>query len=104
LDFRLDEAIYKNLIDLTIDEEVLPHIIKRSKDPKPRQKDIIPELSDSFIPEDMKEYYKDVRVKLRPPKIDGNWNAFKISAKILEWRDNLDDTNRIALLNYVNNE
>ncbi|KYQ50048.1 hypothetical protein ALC60_10866 [Trachymyrmex zeteki] len=86
LDFPLDETLYKNLVDLSIDEKQLPSTITRSKDPEPRQKDIVPQLSDFFIPEDIKEICEAVHVKFRVSKIDDNWNAFKISNRILEWK------------------
>lgn len=91
LDFPLDEAIYKNLIDLSIDEKQLPPTITRSKDPEPRQKDIVPKLSDFFVPKDTKEICEAVHVKSRASKINDNWNAFKISDRILEWKYNIDD-------------
>lgn len=91
LDFPLDEVIYKNLVDLSIDEKQLPSTIMRSKDPEPRQKDITPKLSDFFIPEITKEICEVVHVKPRAPKMDENWNAFKISDKILEWKHSMDD-------------
>ncbi|KYM79312.1 hypothetical protein ALC53_10252 [Atta colombica] len=91
LDFPLDETLYKNLIDLSIDEKQLPSTITRSKDPEPRQKDIIPQLSHFFIPEDIKEICEAVHVKLRASKIDDNWNAFKISNRILDWKYSVDD-------------
>ncbi|KYN33320.1 hypothetical protein ALC56_12031 [Trachymyrmex septentrionalis] len=91
LDFPLDETLYKNLIDLSIDEKQLPSTITRSKDPEPRQKDIVPQLSHFFIPEDVKEICEAVHVKLRASKIDNNWNAFKISNRILEWKYSIDD-------------
>ncbi|XP_050460267.1 uncharacterized protein LOC126856103 [Cataglyphis hispanica] len=91
LDFPLDEVIYKNLVDLNIDEKQLPSTITRSKDPEPRQKDIIPKLSNFFVPENIKEICEAVHVKPRTPKIDENWNAFKISDKILEWKHSMDD-------------
>lgn len=91
LDFPLDEAIYKNLVDLSIDEKQLPSTITRSKDPEPRQKDITPKLSDFFIPESTKEICEAVHIKPRAPKMDENWNAFKISDKILEWKHSMDD-------------
>ncbi|EZA47598.1 hypothetical protein DMN91_012333 [Ooceraea biroi] len=96
LDFKLDEAIYKDLVNLSLDEEMFPRAVTRTKDPEPRQKDIMPKLSDFFIPEAMKEQCEAVHVKPRPPKIDENWNAFRISAKILEWRYNLDDLDEVA--------
>lgn len=91
LDFPLDEAIYKNLVDLSIDEKHLPSTITRSKDPEPRQKDIVPKLSDFFIPEDTKEICEALHVKSRTSKIDDDWNAFKISNRILEWKYSIDD-------------
>ncbi|XP_018373747.1 PREDICTED: uncharacterized protein LOC108768034 [Trachymyrmex cornetzi] len=91
LDFPLDETLYKNLIDLSVDEKQLPSTITRSKDPEPRQKDIVPQLSHFFIPEDIKEICEAVHVKLRASKIDDNWNAFKISNRILEWKYSIDD-------------
>ncbi|KAL6425661.1 hypothetical protein ACFW04_009640 [Cataglyphis niger] len=91
LDFPLDEVIYKNLVDLNIDEKQLPSTITRSKDPEPRQKDITPKLSDFFVLENTKEICEAVHVKPRTPKIDENWNAFKISDKILEWKHSMDE-------------
>lgn len=91
LDFPLDEVIYKNLVDLNIDEKQLPSTITRSKDPEPRQKDITPKLSDFFVPENTKEICEAVHTKPRTPKMDENWNAFKISDKILEWKHSMDD-------------
>ncbi|XP_039315312.1 uncharacterized protein LOC105206519 [Solenopsis invicta] len=90
LDFPLDEAVYKNLVDLSIDEKQLPSTILRSKDPKPRQKDIIPKLADFFVPENTKEICEAVHVKSQAPKINDNWNAFKISDRILEWKYSID--------------
>jgi len=87
----LDETLYKNLIDLSIDEKQLPSTITRSKDPEPRQKDIVPQLSHFFIPEDIKEICEAVHVKLRASKIDDNWNAFEISNRILDWKYSVDD-------------
>lgn len=91
LDFPLDEAIYKNLVDLSIDERHLPITVKRSKDPEPRQKDLVPKLADFFVPEATKEIYEAVHVKSRVSKIDDDWNAFKISDRILEWKYSIDD-------------
>ncbi|TGZ56880.1 uncharacterized protein [Temnothorax longispinosus] len=91
LDFPLDEAIYKNLVDLSIDERQLPSTVMRSKDPEPRQKDVVPKLSDFFIPEDTKEICEAVHVKSRVSKINDNWNAFKISDRILEWKYSIDE-------------
>lgn len=91
LDFPLDEVIYKNLVDLSIDERQLPSTITRSKDPEPRQKDIVPKLSNFFIPEYTKEVCEAMHIKSRASKIDDNWNAFKISDRILEWKYSIDD-------------
>ncbi|XP_011865395.1 PREDICTED: uncharacterized protein LOC105560687 [Vollenhovia emeryi] len=90
LDFPLDEAIYQNLVDLSIDERQLPSTITRSKDPEPRQKDLAPKLDDFFTPEDTLEICEAVHVKSRASKIDDNWNAFKISDRILEWKYSID--------------
>lgn len=87
----MDEIIYKNLVDLTIDDKQLPSTIMRNKDPEPRQKDIVPKLDDFFIPEDTKEICTFVHLKPRALKIDENWNAFKISDKIIELKYNLDN-------------
>ncbi|XP_071570360.1 uncharacterized protein [Temnothorax nylanderi] len=92
LDFPLDEAIYKNLVDLSIDERQLPSTVMRSKDPEPRQKDVVPKLSDFFIPEDTKEICEAVHVKSRVSNINNDdWNAFKISDRILEWKYSIDE-------------
>lgn len=91
LDFPLDEIIFKNLVDLSINDKELPCAITRSKDPEPRQKDIVPKLSDFFVPEHPKEICMAVQIKPRPPKIDDNWNPFQISDIIFDWKRNLDD-------------
>ncbi|XP_012223733.1 uncharacterized protein [Linepithema humile] len=86
LDFPLDEAIYKNLVDLSVDEKQLPSTVMRSKDPEPRQRDITPKLSDFFIPEDAKEICEAVQVKPRILKNE-NMNFLKICDKIFEmWK------------------
>lgn len=91
LDFPLDKAIYKNLVDLSIDEKQLPSTIMRSKDPEPRQKDITPKLSDFFTPEDTKEVCEVVQVKPRIPKRNDSMSFSKISDKIFQvWKSDLD--------------
>lgn len=90
MDFPLDEAIYKNLVDLSIDEKQLPSRLTRSKDPEPRQRDAVPELSDFFTPVSPEEYCTPVSVKPRIQEIADNWSAFKINDKILEWKHSLD--------------
>nr|XP_031833005.1 uncharacterized protein LOC116427150 [Nomia melanderi] len=90
LDFPLDEAVYKNLVDLSIDEKQLPSRLIRSKDPEPRQRDIVPVLSDFFIPESTEEYYTPVSIKPRAAETVDSWSAFKISDKIFEWKHSLD--------------
>lgn len=96
MNFELNNTIFKNLVDLNIDEEKLKVIVTRTKDPPPRKMDLAPNLNDFFVPEDLEEVCEAVQVKLRPSRIDDNWNAFKISDKILGWRDNLDDLNKIV--------
>ncbi|KAG7210835.1 hypothetical protein KM043_012320 [Ampulex compressa] len=91
LDFPLGEAIYKNLVDLTIDEKLLPSRVTRTKDPEPKQKDIIPRLSDFFIPEFIDEHCVSVSIKSRAPEIVENWSAFTISNKVFGWKDRLDN-------------
>ncbi|XP_076240081.1 uncharacterized protein LOC143182758 [Calliopsis andreniformis] len=90
LDFPLDEAIYKNLVDLSIDEKQLPNRLTRSKDPESRQRDAVPVLSDFFTPEFPEEYCTFVSIKPRIPEIADTWNAFRISDKIFEWKYVLD--------------
>lgn len=87
----MDEAIFKNLVDLSIDDKQVSTII-RSKDPEPRQKDTIPKLSDFFVPEYTTDIYTHIHVKLRVSKINEDWDTFKISNKILDWKHSLDDT------------
>lgn len=78
-------------MDLSIAEEQLPSTITRSKDPKPRQKDVVLNLADFFMPEDTNEVYEAVQSKPRMPKLVENWNAFKICDMIHEWKHRLDD-------------
>lgn len=89
LDFPLNEVIYKDLISLSINEKQFPCKIMRSRDPQPRQKDIVPKLSDFFIPESIKEYYTSMYVKPKSLNIIENWNAFQVSDKICKWKDNV---------------
>lgn len=63
----------------------------RTKDPEPRQKDIMPKLPDFFVPEQTKDICTFVQVKLRAPKINEDWDIFKISNKIFDWRHSLDN-------------
>lgn len=90
LDFPLDEVIYKNLVDLSVDEKQLPSRLKRSKDPEPRQRDIVPVLSDFFVPESTEEYCTPVSVKTMAAEAVDSWSAFRISDKIFEWKHSLD--------------
>ncbi|KAI4489364.1 hypothetical protein M0802_011189 [Mischocyttarus mexicanus] len=91
LDFPVNEVIYKNLVDLSIDEKQFPSKIMRSKDPQPRQKDLVPKLSDFFTPESVDEYYTPMFVKSRNSELIENWNASRISNKIFEWKDSMDN-------------
>ncbi|XP_017787984.1 PREDICTED: uncharacterized protein LOC108570611 [Habropoda laboriosa] len=91
LDFPLDEAIYKNLVDLSIDENQLPNRLTRSKDPEPRQKDIVPVLSDFFTPAPTEEYCTAVSTKPRTPEIVDTSNPFRISDQICKWKYRLDN-------------
>ncbi|CAD1472689.1 unnamed protein product [Heterotrigona itama] len=86
LDFPLDEVIYRDLVDLSIDENQLPSRLTRSKDPEPRQKDVVPILSDFFAPESTEEYCIPVSIKPRTAETMDNWNAFRISDQINEWK------------------
>ncbi|KAI4490819.1 hypothetical protein M0804_003763 [Polistes exclamans] len=91
LDFPVNEVIYKNLVDLSIDEKQFPSKIMRSRDPQPRQRDLVPKLSDFFIPESVDEYYTPMFVKSRNSDLIENWNASRISNKICEWKDSMDN-------------
>ena len=84
------EIIYKNLVDLSIDENQLPSRLTRSKDPEPRQKDVVPILSDFFTPISIDEYCTPVSVKPRSPETIDYWNAFRISDQIYEWKHTLN--------------
>ncbi|OAD55675.1 hypothetical protein WN48_04328 [Eufriesea mexicana] len=90
LDFPLDEIVYKNLVDLSIDDNQLPSRLIRSKDPEPQQKDVIPKLSDFFTPISTDEYCTPVSIKPRSVETTDNWSAFRISDQICEWKQNLD--------------
>ncbi|XP_033330813.2 uncharacterized protein LOC117222898 [Megalopta genalis] len=90
LDFPLDEAIYKNLVNLSVDEKQLPSRLTRSKDPEPRQRDVVPILSDFFLPEPTEEYCTPVSIKPIGPEAVDSWSAFRINDKIFEWKHSLD--------------
>lgn len=90
LDFPLDEVVYKNLVDLSIDDNQLPIRLTRSKDPEPRQRDAVPVLSDFFTPVPSEEYRAAVFTKPRIAEPANSWNAFRISDQIFEWKHILD--------------
>ncbi|XP_046752966.1 uncharacterized protein LOC124416123 [Diprion similis] len=90
LDFPIDEAIYKNLVDLSVNENQLPSRLIRSKDPEPRNRDIVPKLSDFFTPNYSEEYCIAVQIRPSSPEISRNWSAFAISDKIFGWKHDMD--------------
>ncbi|XP_015607251.1 uncharacterized protein LOC107273503 [Cephus cinctus] len=90
LDFPPDEAVFTDLIDLSINDKSLPSRLTRSKDPIPRQRDSVPKLSDFFEPEYAEEYCAAVEPRSRTPENVENWNAFSVSRKIFGWKQNLD--------------
>ncbi|XP_057321041.1 uncharacterized protein LOC130664882 [Microplitis mediator] len=91
LDFPADKPIFRDLIDLSVDESHLPGPITRTRDPQPRQRDLEPKLEDFFKPEYNNEYCASVKIRPRTPEFDDNWSAFKISDRIFEWKSSLDD-------------
>ncbi|XP_066597142.1 putative uncharacterized protein DDB_G0285119 [Prorops nasuta] len=90
LNFPLDKAIYKDLINISIDESQLPNRLIRSKIPELREKDIVPKLEDFFIPEGTEEYCTAVNTRLSLPEATNKWDAFKISKKNLSWKNSTD--------------
>lgn len=91
LDFPVDKPIFRDLIDLSVDESHLPGPITRTRDPQPRLRDLEPKLEDFFKPEYNDEYCASVKIRPRTPEFDDNWSAFKISDRIFEWKSSLDD-------------
>ncbi|KAK1118049.1 hypothetical protein K0M31_015496 [Melipona bicolor] len=80
------EKLAKPEYNSIIYENQLPSRLTRSKDPEPRQKDIVPVLSDFFTPESTEEYCIPVSIKPRTPETVDSWNAFRISDQINEWK------------------
>lgn len=91
LDFPADKPIFKNLIDLSVDESHLPERITRTKDPQPRERDLEPKLEDFFKPVYGEEYCTSVKIRPRTPEFDDNLSAFKISDRIFDWKSSLDE-------------
>ncbi|XP_015114932.1 formin-like protein 14 [Diachasma alloeum] len=91
LDFPAFESVYHDLVDISIDEKQLPMRLTRSRDPEPRPKDFIPNLSDFFVPQYPKEYSVAVKIRPRTPEIIDNWSGFSISDKINAWKMTLDE-------------
>lgn len=91
LDFPASETVFRNLVDISINENQLPTRITRSKDPEPRQKDLVPKLSDFFNPQYCKEYTEASQIRPRTPEILDNWSAFTISDHINSWNNRLDN-------------
>ena len=90
LNFGANEAIYRNLVDLTIDENQLPSRFTRSKDPIPRKRDLSPKLSDFFVPTNDEEFARAMDVSPPSPRRFETWNPHKISERIFAWKKNLD--------------
>ncbi|XP_063984544.1 uncharacterized protein LOC135166349 [Diachasmimorpha longicaudata] len=86
LDFPAFESVYHDLVDISIDEKQLPLRLTRSKDPEPRPKDFIPNLSDFFFPQYPKEYSIAVKIRPRTPENIDNWSGFNISERINSWK------------------
>ncbi|CAD6232597.1 GSCOCG00006968001-RA-CDS [Cotesia congregata] len=91
LDFPADKPIFKDLIDLSVDESHLPERITRTKDPQPRERDLEPKLEDFFKPVYGEEYCTSVKIRPRTPEFDDNLSAFKISDRIFDWKSSLDE-------------
>ncbi|XP_003425823.1 uncharacterized protein LOC100677952 [Nasonia vitripennis] len=86
LNFSPYEAVYKDLIDLSIDDDKLPTGLMRSKDPEPRDKDIVPKLSDFYNPKCTEQYFTAVTPKPLNPINLNTFNAFTISNKVSTWK------------------
>lgn len=91
LDFPASEQVFRDLVDISINENQLPTRITRSKDPEPRQKDLVPNLSDFFNPKYCKEYSEASQIRPRTPEVFDNWSAFTISDRINSWKNRLDN-------------
>lgn len=91
LDFPASQPVFRNLVDISINENQLPMRMTRSKDPEPRQKDLVPNLSDFFTPQYCEEYTEACQIRPRTPELLDNWSAFMISDRLNSWKNRLDD-------------
>ncbi|XP_011305314.1 muscle M-line assembly protein unc-89-like [Fopius arisanus] len=91
LDIPPSESVYHDLVDISVDEKQLPMRLTRSKDPEPRPKDFIPNLSDFFIPQYPKEYSEAFRIRPRTSESIDEWSGFSVSDKINHWKMSLDE-------------
>lgn len=89
-EFPLDEAIYNNLIDLSIDKDQLPSRVTRTKDPKPCKKDIVPRLADYYERRTGSEHCVAVDVPASNSVKAFLLNSFPISSRIEHWNDLVD--------------
>ncbi|KAJ8686406.1 hypothetical protein QAD02_022200 [Eretmocerus hayati] len=86
LEFGPYETVYKDLISLSIDENQLPPRLTRSKDPEPRDRDIMPGLSDFFYPKHTRQYLTVAHPTTPCPTNVDPLSAFTISNRIRMWK------------------
>lgn len=65
--------------------------LTRSRDPEPREKDLVPTLNDFFVPQYAPEYCEAVKIKPQHPEIIDSWSAFRISNRVNYWKACLDE-------------
>lgn len=90
LDFAPYESVYRNLINLSVNNDELPARLTRTKDPEPRNKDIMPSLCQFYSPKSTQEHFMSLDPQIFHPINVNTLSAFKISNKICAWRISRD--------------
>lgn len=90
LNFPPHEPVFKDLVNLSISDDVLANRIVRTKDPEPRAKEVVPDLSHFYTPRQIEpkfHTYSQIHPKITNV---GNWSTLKIFSKLNAWKANLD--------------
>lgn len=86
LDFTPHESVYKNLINLAVEDHEISDSLVRSKYPQPRNKDIIPKLSNFRNSKYTEQYFEITNPIAQNPITVNSLNAFTISNKVCMWK------------------
>lgn len=90
LNFSPDDQLFKGLINLDINDDVVKKPQKRVVRPKLKRHDV-PNLSDYYIPEFLGEFPIQNKVTLRPIGKLKYWDGLIVNQRCLAWEEELND-------------